>query len=380
MKISFNKTDEQVELIKAMGSKNKEVAAEAQEAFATLIAPAIGDAYNQADTTSFLYQELPFNEDDDPSFPLELFSDVSEDFFTVWSQSSPEGLATNHIHHPTEEVKFNTYRLDSAASYQKKFARKARLNVVAKAIERIMQEVMVKSQRNAWSVVLAALAQAESDGKKHVHRSETADVLSLQDFNNIKTYFSRLNKSFAGGTPAGGVNQATDMIVSPEVMAQMRAFAYNPINTKVANNLTPTAVNNDGAGGVIALPEEERRKIFANAGIPEFYGVNLLELLEFGTDQVYNILFDEYSSGNVTKFDGSGGASFNSTSDEVLIIVDATKDFAWRAVAENEDMQSTFILQPDDQFTSRSEKIGFYGYTTEGRLITDTKALAGLVI
>src|SRR5687767_13410726 len=111
MKIKFKETPEQLELISAMGSKNRVEAIAAQETFAALLAPTIGQVYNQADTTKLLYTDLPFREDQDPTFPLEIFTDVQEGYFTIWSQAMPGGLPTNTVHQPIEEIRFQIYKL-----------------------------------------------------------------------------------------------------------------------------------------------------------------------------------------------------------------------------------------------------------------------------
>ena len=61
------------------------------------------------------------------------------------------------------ELKIATYRLDSAVSFNKRYARKARLDVVSKAVERMAQEVLVKQERNAWAVIMKGLAEASTD-------------------------------------------------------------------------------------------------------------------------------------------------------------------------------------------------------------------------
>ena len=153
MKIQFKETPEQLELIGAMGSKDKAKAAAAQMAFANLIAPTLGTVYQQADTTTFLYRDFAYNTDDDPSFPIDLFANVPEGHFSIWSSPKPGGLPTNHISQSIDEVKFTTYRLDSAWSINSKYARKMRLPIVAKALQRLVQEVLLKTNYsyNRWN-------------------------------------------------------------------------------------------------------------------------------------------------------------------------------------------------------------------------------------
>ena len=46
----------------------------------------------------------------------------------------------------------------------------------------------------------------------------------------MMTRMKRINASFAGGTPSDAYSQGvTDLYVSPEVKANIRAFAYNAV-------------------------------------------------------------------------------------------------------------------------------------------------------
>ena len=379
MKLQFKETPEQLELIAQMGDRNREVAYAAQEAFANLLAPIVGQVYNQADTTKLLYTDLSFRQDSDPTFPLEIFTDVHEGYFTIWSQAMPGGLPTNTVHQPIEEIRFQIYKLDSAISYLAKYARQTRLPVIARATERLLQEVLVKTQHNAWAVIFAALAQATHNGRGHVFSSLTNGVFSLDDYNKLLTFFRRLNKSWVGGTPVGGAARPTDIVVSPELMEKFRAMAYNPINTKGANGTTPT-----GSATGIPLPEAERQKVFSSAGVPEFFGINIIELLELGANQPYNKLFKTYIGGATLPYvdaNQSGSTTvFDGATDDLALVVDASRDFAYRAIQTDSETGSVFTLQPDDQFVQRTGKIGFYGAIEEGRMVTDTRGLAGLVI
>ena len=131
MKLKLKNTPEQVELIKAMGSKNPEISRPASEAFAAFIGPVVQQVLMQANTAAYVYTDVEYDEDDNPS-------------------SQIAGNA---------ELKVSTYKLDSAVSFLKKYARKSRLDVVSKSIERMANEVLVKQDRNAWAVLLKGLAE-----------------------------------------------------------------------------------------------------------------------------------------------------------------------------------------------------------------------------
>ncbi len=99
MKLKFKNTPEQVELIKAMGSKRSEVSREATEAFAAFIGPVIQQVLHQADTASAIYADVVYDEDDNPSYPLDLFYEQrhKDNYVTVFQQNTAGGLPSAQI-------------------------------------------------------------------------------------------------------------------------------------------------------------------------------------------------------------------------------------------------------------------------------------------
>lgn len=370
MKIKFEKTPEQVELIKAMGSSNKVQALEAQDAFAAFIAPVIQEVLLQAGTAAAIYEDMSYDEDDSPSIPVDLYYGEPEGTFSVWQQTVAGGLPTQQIG-SFQEIKVSTYPLDSAISFDKRYVRKCRLDVVARGLERLSNDVLIKQERNAWYVVLKMLADAQTKGVNHVFRAQTSDIFQVEDINKAITLLKRLNAAYNGATPVGNEGKGlTDLYVSPEIMEQIRGFAYNPVNTKQA------------VGGTTSIPltDSVRERIFNAAGMTDIWGVTLHELLELGVGRKYNVLFDEIAaSKNFSKPDGTAAGQFADT-DEILIGVDRSRRAFIRTLAVNAETGGSFNLRPDDQFLARSGKVGFYGGLEEGRVGLDARAVAGIIV
>jgi len=381
MKITLKRTEEQVELIKAMASKNRDVAYEAQVALAEFIGPVLAEVVNQAPTLSNLFTNFSFNEDDNASIPLDLYYDITdEDYLMVWSQQVAGGLPTNTATPVQSEMKFTTYRLDSAVDFDKRYASRSRLDVVSKTFTRLAQEILLKQDRNTASLIFGALAGASqgtgkvasTKGKAHVIGANSSGQLLLDDFNRLMTRAKRINTSWAGGTPVGEGNRGvTDLIVSPEVVQSLRAMAYNPINTK-------TSPAGDTTSGITAT-DDMRNAIYNNAGIPEFYGVNIMELQEMGKGQRYNKIFAGFSPAVETDATGAV-AAFSDSSHEIALGLDRSRDTMLRAVATDAETGSEFSLVADDQYSVRQNKIGYYGSVEEGRMILDNRALFGICL
>jgi hypothetical protein len=376
MKITLKRTPEQIELIKAMASKNKNVAMEAQIALAEFIGPVLAEVINNAPTLSNLFTSLQFNADDNPSIPLDLYYDVTaEDYITVYSQSAAGGLPQNQVLPTVSEMKIHTYTLDSALSFDKRYAAKSRMDVVSKTFTRLAQEILFKQEKTSANLLLGSLANATTNGKKHVQRANTNGRFLLADLNELFTLAKRINTSWLGGTPESRSGRGlTDLIVSPEVVQELRAMAYNPINTKGA----PGA--NASYNG-ITVPEEMRTAIYNSAGIPEFYGVSIMEINELGRGQRFNSVFDAVAG--TTNYSNVGATStgvFDGANEEIIIGLDRSRDSLVRAVAVDSENGSEFSLTADDQYNLRQNKIGYFGSMEEGRMVLDTRALVGKIV
>jgi hypothetical protein len=233
------------------------------------------------------------------------------------------------------------------------------------------QEVLVKQDRNAWAVVLKALGEGSTNSLSHLiaQPDSPADGTGFRvaDLNAMMTRMRRINASFAGGTPDSAFSEGlTDLFVSPEIVEDIRAFAYQPMNTR--------GVPDSSESTAVPLPDSVRSEIYNNAGTSEIYGVNITEILELGVSKKYNVLFDQFDSSIF------GAGSRTSANTEIVVGVDGSKGSFIRAIAQNSDTGSSFNAIPDDQYSARHDKVGFYGSLEEGRVCVDARAIVGLYV
>lgn len=376
MKLKLKATEQQMELVKAIGQRDTNESRKAQEMLAGFIAQVISKVLLQASTVNAIYTDLPYNEDDDPSIPLELFYDqTNTQWVTVWSQAVAGGLPTSQVE-GVAEMKISTYRLDSAVSFAKKYARRSRLDVIAKAVERMAQELLIKQERNGWAVILRALAEASTNSANHMVTANTLGIFQLDEMNRLMTLIRRMNTSWANGTPTSLDSFGlTDLFVSPEVKEQIRAFAYNPMNTTAG--VTPAGGTASTVG--IPLPEPMRQQIYNSAGLSEIYGVAIHDINELGLNQKYNVLFSAYSPGTVGPPD-SGKVTFNPALHEVLVGFDLGRECFFRPIAQNADFGGSVVTMVDDQWVVRSDKAGYYTALEQGNICIDARGVCGIII
>ena len=380
MKITIKRTEDQLALVRAMGSNNREEAYEAQAAVADLLGPVVSEVINNAPTVGNLYTSLSYGEDDNPSLPLDLFHDITdEDYIQVYSQQVAGGLPYSQVFPAHNELKFSTYTLDSALAFDRKYVRKARLDVVSKTFTRMAQEVLLKQTKTAFNVLATALVKGQGTSAtagSQIIGSTTENRFVLDDFNRLITKSKRINSSFNGGTPVGGAKSGiTDLLVSPEMVEQLRSMAYNPINTIDADGGTASA-----ADGQVA-PDVLRQELFSAAGLPSFYGINIMEINQMGINQTFNKLFAAVvTAEGATVVGGGNTGTFSQAADEIVIGIDRSKDALIRPVVIGEGSPSELQVLVDDQFSVRQNKIGYYGKVEEGRICIDDRALIGLAV
>lgn len=369
MKIKLKETPDQIELIRAMASKNRITALEAREAFAALLQPVANQVLNQAGTTAQIYRPSPYDEDDSPSIPLDIFYATESNFIQVWTSGGVAGGIPTNQFTGLQELKISTFKLESAISWLERYAKRARVDVVSAGLSRLMSEVVTKKNRNGWSVLMKALAEASTNGSDHLITSTTQNVLQLDDFNRLLTLSARINESYDGGTSDENAVTLTDIYLSPEMMEEIRSMAYEPQNT--------TATPNTDESTAVPLPDNMREQIYRSAGASEIYGITIHQLKELGVGEKYTHLFDSWTTGNIAH----STQAFDATDDEIIVGIDLSRENSCiMPIARNAENGENFVLQPDDQWTARSSKFGFWGACELGFVVVDARALAGIVV
>jgi hypothetical protein len=307
---------------------------------------------------------------------LDLFHDVTDqDYIRIHSQSVAGGLSTNELYPAHDELKFKTYTLDSAISLDKKYLRKGRSIDISKVFTRMAQEFLLKQEKTSINQLLGALVAADTKVNgtaavgNHIIRSTTANQLQLDDFNRLITLSKRLWSSYSSGTPVGGpMVGVTDLLMSPEMVEELRNMAYNPVNTRSGK------VDTSGATAIPAT-EEMRKQLMNQGGLPTFFGIGIIEILEMGINQRYNKIFDALAGATTY-----GGSAFDQANDEIIVGIDRTKESLIRPAVREEGVSTEVSVQVDDQFVSRQNKLGWYGKIEEGRIVLEDRVLTGIVV
>jgi hypothetical protein len=236
------------------------------------------------------------------------------------------------------------------------------------------QEFLLKQEKTSINQLLGALLAADTKvngtaaAGNHIIDSTTGDQLQLDDFNRLITLSKRLWSSFSSGTPVSGVNVGiTDLLVSPEMVEELRNMAYNPVNTR------PGSITTSGATAIPAS-DEMRSQLMSQAGLPTFFGIGIIEILEMGIGQRYNKIFAALNTA------AGSPVTFTQASDEIVVGIDRSKEALLRPAIREEGVSTEVSVQVDDQYVARQNKLGWYGKINEGRIIIEDRVLTGIIV
>lgn len=376
MKITIDKTENNTKLLKLMAHKDTLKAMAAREAFASFITTPILEVIESEPVIGNLFTTWTYDYGTPSSIPLApLFDIKTNDFIKVWAQSRPGGLATS-TNSDVSELMVMTYALQSAVSFPLNYLRAARVDVVAAYLQRLAQEFLYKQEANSFAVLGAVAAQSQyfknGVATNQVIRTATQGTMVPQDLSALHTLMQRVNSSWVGGTPAGASRAITTLVGSPEFMQVVRNMAFEPLNTKAATY---------PLGG----PQQFREDIYNAVGNPSIYGMELVTVYDMGVNFPYNIVFSQYANqaGAAISYPGYGGvgtAVFSPGSEQVILGIDKRQDFLARLVESNPDDGSTLSILTDNQWTNRSEEVGFWAKLREGRVALDGRNVVGIVM
>lgn len=347
-------------LLKAIGSHDFDTSKDAMKIFAKLVGEVAQTVLDETNIIDSFYDNMTVNEFDQKSIHLSDFHDIDDpDYVRVTYSTKPGDLSTSMMV-GADDFPIQFFNIQSAISMAKKYLRAGQINHAEAAISKMLNEVIFKMKTQGVQPILQSIAQAQTNSKYHVIRTDVAGKLGLNDFNRLKTLASRIVTSGLGGTPQGTRN-FTDLVCSPEVVAEIRAIAYQPMNTR--------GVPDSAESTAIAAPESLREEVYRSAGIASIYGTNIIELQEMGIGQLYNTFFDEYA-GSITyanageATDSSNRTAFDGDTEELIIGLNRStgiKNGLIKAGIADSETSQVFNVRPDTQFMDREDKTGFFG-------------------
>lgn len=318
-------TEEHKEVLRATASNDPDGYKMRQKAIAQVLERAWQAGVLEPDLLGNIYNRVVLPAGIEAKFPLDFYAPENEGAYVAFVLPKEGAIPDRVIE--GDEVRVNTYKVGNSISWSLDYARDARWDVIARAIEVFTNGFVRKLNDDGWHVILAAAN--EGTGATNIDDgsgSTTAGAFTKPLLLNLMASIKRRT---------GGRNtRLNDLYVSPEAINDIRNFT----NTEI---------------------DEISRRELVTAGedvIPRLYGVRLHEMLEFGVGQEYE--------GFITN---TLARAHDDSKVEWVVGLDSIHRDAF-VMPVREEMKMF-----DDDSLHRSMKAGVYGWMELGFANLDTR-------
>lgn len=320
-------SDEFIALLQRSGSSDKSVALDAQREIAKALETPLRKGIMFGDVVTNIYEKMVLEPGSQPEFPLDLLAPGTERDFTAYTNPGHGRIPERHVE--GDYVMVNTYGITNSIDFLLRYAREARWDVVARAMQVLESGFVKKLNDDGWHTILAAAVDRNIlvyDGDAAVGQF-TKRLISL-----AKTVMLRNG----GGNSVTATGRLTDLYLSPEAIEDIRNW------------------------GIDQLDETSRREVYQSTsdGVPmtRIFGVNLNGLFEFGDSQEYQSFFLNDLGGSL------GGSRV-----ELIVGLDlnARDSFVMPVKREVEIFE--------DEGLHRSQRQGYYGWAEVGFGVLDNR-------
>lgn len=315
-----------IELIVKSGSMDTNVAFPAQRELAKALQTPLRQGVLVGDVVTGIFEALPLPPGTPIEFPLDLLAPGEENDFVAYTNPGNGRIPERNVE--GDYVQVPTYGIAASIDWLLRYAREARWDIVARAMQVLEASFVKKINDDGWHTLLSAGADRNIlvfDGDA-VAGNFTKRLVSL-----MKTVMVR---NGGGNTASIRRSKLTDLYLSPEALEDIRNWGLDQVD------------------------ELTRREIYtaADGGITRIFGVNLHDLDEFGEGQEYQLFFTS-----------DLGGSLAGTDLELVVGLDmVSRDSFLMPIKEP---VSIF----EDPALHRQQRAGFYGWSELGFAVLDNR-------
>lgn len=321
-------SDQFINLLVRSGHSDKSVALDAQREIAKALELPLRKGIMFGDVVTNIYEKMVLEPGSQPEFPLDLLAPGTERDYTAYTNPGHGRIPERHVE--GDYVMVNTYGITNSIDFLLRYAREARWDIIARAMQVLESGFVKKLNDDGWHTILAAAVDRNIlvyDGDAAAGQF-TKRLISL-----AKTVMLRNG----GGNSVTATGRLTDLYLSPEAIEDIRNW------------------------GIDQLDEVSRREVYQAtedaAPLTRIFGVNLTGLFEFGDGQEYQTFFTSDLSG-----------SLGPNSDVELIVgldLNARDSFVMPVKREVEIFE--------DEGLHRSQRQGYYGWAEVGFGVLDNR-------
>lgn len=322
-------SDDNIALLRATASDDFEAAMAAQRALAAALTEPLRQGIFDEDNLGGIFSRQVLAPGAQANYQLDFVRPGEEDInFTAVTLPKQGRVPERHVE--GDELWVPTFRIANAIDWDLRYARDARWDIVARALDVYRMGFTRKINEDGWHTLLAA---ADARGLVITDPIAQNGQFTKELVSKMITAMTRN----AGGN--GNAGKLTDLYVSMEAVEDIRAWDLSEID------------------------EVTRREILVSAGTSamNLYGVRIHAMTEFGVGQEYQNYITNVLGRSVTAVD-AGDAEF------VVGLDRSTNDSFVQPIRQ--ELQ-TF----EDPALHRQQRAGYYGWMEHGFAVLDNRRL-----
>lgn len=325
----FRMKEENLELLRATASDDYTVAINAQRALAAALNEPLRKGIFDEDNLGGIYSRMVLAPGAQANFQLDFVRPGTEDIdFTAVTLPKQGRVPERHVE--GDELWVPTFRIWNAIDWDLRYARDARWDVVARALDVYRMGYVRKVNEDGWHTLLAA---ADARGLVVNDPIAQAGQFTKELVSKMMTAMTRN----AGGN--GQAGRLTDLYMSMEAVEDIRAWDISEID-----DVTRREILNSAGSNMLSL-----------------YGVRHHAMTEYGVGQEYQNYLTTVLGRSVTAVDA--------TDQEFVVGLDlSTNDSFVQPIRQ--ELQ-TF----EDPALHRQQRAGFYGWMEHGFAVLDNRRL-----
>lgn len=325
-------SDEFIALLRKSGDSDLNVALAAQREFAKALELPLRKGVLVGNILGNIFETINVEPGGSTEYPLDLISPGLEGEHVAYTNPGHGRIPERSVE--SDYVQITTYSITSSIDFLLRYAKEARWDIVARAMQVMEAGFVKKMNDDGWHTILAAGV----DRNILVYDGDaTAGMFSKRLVSLMQTVMRR---NAGGNTGSANRGRLTDLYVSPEALEDVRNWGLDQVD-----EVTRREIYTAGEGG---------------APITRIFGVNLHDLDELGEGQEYQNFF--------TSAAGLGGA-VQASDLELVVGLDqsATDSFV---------MPMKQALQVfEDPMLHRQQRAGYYGWAELGFGVLDNRRI-----
>ena len=328
MSFTERPSDEFISLLRKAGDSDQNVAIAAQREFAKALELPLRKGVLAGDILGDIFEVTTVEAGGTTEYPLDLISPGLEGEHIAYTNPGNGRIPERSVE--GDYVAIPTYSITSSIDFLLRYAREARWDIAARAMQVMEAGFTKKMNDDGWHTILAAGV----DRNILVYDGDaTAGMFSKRLVSLMQTVMRR---NAGGNTGSAGRGRLTDLYVSPEALEDIRNWGLDQID------------------------EVTRREIYSapegGAPITRVFGVNLHDLDELGEGQEYQTFFTGSLSGAVQAADLELVVGLDQSSNDSFVM----------------PVRQTLEVY-EDPTLHRQQRAGFYGWAEIGFGVLDNR-------